>query len=340
MSHRPFTFGPKKRRTERSAAYARPAPKRREAQRLPTPTDRLPRRYGLPVYLGCLLYLSTDSGQNSHPQSLDAVDATSHNTGQRQPRPTIDAVDATMIDFDIYEDSDANKPRPRRRRSSSKKRVSFGHREFLDAKENLVNVEQITPLKQSTPPVRRASRAVLAHIGGAKAKLFSAVTPAARRRRRQEKRDAAAAQKARRRSDAVTSTPLTNCCSVPPPSPPPAPRVDVPRPSPPPAAPVPDSSEATPSEKLAALAAHERLRRAKAGLDALTGRRRRPDESTRIDAVAELLMACSCAPPDAAAADPTDACEELEIEQPESPGPPTARRVFTPSPPRCRVSGE
>ena len=96
-----------------------------------------------------------------------------------------------MIDFDIYEDSDANKPR--RRRRSSKKRVSFGHREFLDAKENLVNVEQITPLKQSTPPVRRASRAVLAHIGGAKAKLFSAVTPAARRRRRQEKRDAAAA---------------------------------------------------------------------------------------------------------------------------------------------------
>ena len=149
-----------------------------------------------------------------------------------------------MIDFDIYEDSDANKPRGRRRRSSSKKRVSFGHREFLDAKENLVNVERITPLKQSTPPVRRASRAVLAHIGGAKAKLFSAVTPAARRRRRQEKRDAAAAQKARRRSDAVTSTPLTNCCSVPPPSPPPAPRVDVPLPSPPPAAPVPDSSEA------------------------------------------------------------------------------------------------
>ena len=246
-----------------------------------------------------------------------------------------------MIDFDIYEDSDANKPR-RRRRSSSKKRVSFGHREFLDAKENLVNVEQITPLKQSTPPVRRASRAVLAHIGGAKAKLFSAVTPAARRRRRQEKRDAAAAQKARRRSEepAVTSTPLTNCCSVPPPSPPPAPRVDVPRPSPPPAAPVPDSSEATPSEKLAALAAHERLRRAKAGLDALTGRRTRPEESTRIDAVAELLMACSCAPPDAVSADPTDACEELEIEQPESPGPPSARRVFTPSPPRCRVSGE
>ena len=65
-----------------------------------------------------------------------------------------------MIDFDIYEDSDANKPR-RRRRSSSKKRVSFGHREFLDAKENLVNVEQITPLKQSTPPVRRASRGQL-----------------------------------------------------------------------------------------------------------------------------------------------------------------------------------
>ena len=122
-----------------------------------------------------------------------------------------------MIDFDIYEDSDANKPR--RRRRSSKKRVSFGHREFLDAKENLVNVEQITPLKQSTPPVRRASRAVLAHIGGAKAKLFSAVTPAARRRRRQEQRDAAAAQKARRRSDAVTATPLTACCSVPPPSP-------------------------------------------------------------------------------------------------------------------------
>ena len=231
-----------------------------------------------------------------------------------------------MIDFDIYEDSDAQKPR-RRRRSSSKKRVSFGHREFLDAKENLVNVEQITPLKQSTPPVRRASRAVLAHIGGAKAKLFSAVTPAARRRRRQEKRDAAAAQKARRRSDAVTSTALTNCCSVPPLSPPPA-------------APVPDSSEATPSEKLAALAAHERLRRAKAGLDALTGRRRRPDDSTGIDAVAELLMACSCAPPDAVGADPTDACEELEIEQPESPGPPTARRVFTPPPPRCRVSGE
>ena len=246
-----------------------------------------------------------------------------------------------MIDFDIYEDSDANKPRQRRRRSSSKKRVSFGHREFLDDKENLINVEQITPLKQSTPPVRRASRAVLAHIGGAKAKLFSAVTPAARRRRRQEKRDAAAAQKARRRSEepAVTSTPLTNCCSVPPPSPPPAPRVDVPLPSPPPAAPVPDSSEATPSEKLAALAAHERLLRAKAGLDALTGRRR-PAEPTRVDAVAELLMACSCAPPDAAAADPTDACEELEIEQPESPGPPTARRVFTPSPPRCRVSGE
>jgi len=249
-----------------------------------------------------------------------------------------------MIDFDIYEDSDANKPRPRRRRSSSKKRVSFGHREFLDAKENLVNVEQITPLKQSTPPVRRASRAVLAHIGGAKAKLFSAVTPAARRRRRQEKRDAAAAQKARRRSEepAVTSTPLTNCCSVPPPSPPPAPRVDVPLPSPPPAAPVPDSSEATPSEKLAALAAHERLRRAKAGLDALTGRRTRAEESTRIDAVAELLMACSCAPPDAVSADPADACEELEIEQPESPSPPSARRVFTPSPPppRCRVSGE
>ena len=262
-----------------------------------------------------------------------------------------------MIDFDIYEDSDANKPRQRRRRSSSKKRVSFGHREFLDDKENLINVEQITPLKQSTPPVRRASRAVLAHIGGAKAKLFSAVTPAARRRRRQEKRDAAAAQKARRRSEepAVTSTPLTNCCSVPPPSPPPAPRVDVPLPSPPPATPVPESfeagrrelrghaseqCEATPSEKLAALAAHERLRRAKAGLDALTGRRRRPDESPRIDAVAELLMACSCAPPDAVSADPTDACEELEIEQPESPGPPTARRVFTPSPPRCRVSGE
>ena len=233
-----------------------------------------------------------------------------------------------MIDFDIYEDSDANKPRQRRRRSSSKKRVSFGHREFLDAKENLVNVEQITPLKRSTPPVRRASRAVLAHIGGAKAKLFSAVTPAARRRRRQEKRDAAAAQKARRRSEepAVTSTPLTNCCSVPPPSPPPA-------------APVPDSSEATPSEKLAALAAHERLRRAKAGLDALTGRRR-PVEPTRVDAVAELLMACSCAPPDAVSADPADACEELEIEQPESPSPPSARRVFTPSPPRCRVSGE
>ena len=121
MSHRPFTFGPKKRRTERSAAYARPAPKRREAQRLPTPTDRLPRRYGLPVYLGCLLYLSTDSGQNSHPQSLDAVDATSHNTGQRQPRPTLDAVDATMIDFDIYEDSDANKPRRRRRAATSTK---------------------------------------------------------------------------------------------------------------------------------------------------------------------------------------------------------------------------
>ena len=258
-----------------------------------------------------------------------------------------------MIDFDIYEDSDANKPRQRRRRSSSKKRVSFGHREFLDDKENLINVEQITPLKQSTPPVRRASRAVLAHIGGAKAKLFSAVTPAARRRRRQEKRDAAAAQKARRRSDAVVSTPLTACCSVPPPSPLPSspppspPRAVAPLPSPPPATPVPtgvpreedgaprtESSEATPSEKLAALAAHERLRRAKAGLDALTGRRRRADESTRIDAVAELLMACSCAPPDAAAADPTDACEELEIEQPESPGPPTARRVFTPSPPR------
>ena len=240
-----------------------------------------------------------------------------------------------MIDFDIYEDSDANKPR-RRRRSSSKKRVSFGHREFLDAKENLVNVEQITPLQKPTPSARRLKRAVLMQIGGAKARLFTAVTPDARRRRRQEKRDAAAAQKARRRSEepSVTSTPLTNCCSVPPPSPPPAPRVDVPLPSPPPAAPVPDSSEATPSEKLAALAAHERLRRAKAGLDALTGRRRRADESTRIDAVAELLMACSCAPPDAAAADPTDACEELEIEQPESPGPPTARRVFTPSPPR------
>ncbi len=258
-----------------------------------------------------------------------------------------------MIDFDIYEDSDANKPR-RRRRSSSKKRVSFGHREFLDAKENLVNVEQITPLKQSTPPVRRASRAVLAHIGGAKAKLFSAVTPAARRRRRQEKRDAAAAQKARRRSEepAVTSKTLTACCSVPPPSPLPSspppspPRAVAPLPSPPPATPVPtgvpreeegaprtESSEATPSEKLAALAAHERLRRAKAGLDALTGRRR-PAEATRVDAVAELLMACSCAPPDAASADPTDACEELEIEQPESPGPPSARRVFTPSPPR------
>ena len=253
-----------------------------------------------------------------------------------------------MIDFDIYEDSDANKPR--RRRRSSKKRVSFGHREFLDAKENLVNVEQITPLKQSTPPVRRASRAVLAHIGGAKAKLFSAVTPAARRRRRQEKRDAAAAQKARRKSDAVVSTPLNSCCSVPPPSPLPSsqppspPRAVAPLPSPPPTTPVPESAapatavpestEATPSEKLAALTAHERLRRAKAGLDALTGRRRRPDDSTGIDAVAELLMACSCAPPDAVSADPADACEELEIEQPESPGPPSARRVFTPSPPR------
>ena len=96
---------------------------------------------------------------------------------------------------------------------------------------------------------------------------------------------------------------------------------------------MPDSSEATPSEKLAALAAHERLRRAKAGLDALTGRRR-PAEATRVDAVAELLMACSCAPPDAVSADPADACEELEIEQPESPGPPSARRVFKPSPPR------
>jgi hypothetical protein len=266
-----------------------------------------------------------------------------------------------MIDFDIYEDSDANKPR-RRRRSSSKKRVSFGHREFLDAKENLVNVEQITPLKQPTPPARRASRAVLAHIGGAKAKLFSAVTPAARRRRRQEKRDAAAAQKARRRSEepAVASKTLTACCSVPPPSPLPSspppspPRAVAPLPSPPPATPVPESfeagrrelrghaseqCEATPSEKLAALAAHERLRRAKAGLDALTGRRR-PAEPTSVDAVAELLMACSCAPPDAASADPADACEELEIEQPESPGPPSARRVFTPSPPRCRVSGE
>ena len=158
MSRRPFTFGPKKRRTERSAAYARPAPKRREAQRLPTPTDRLPRRHGLPVYLGCLLYLSTDSGQNSHPQSLDAVDATSHNTVQRQPRPTIDAVYAKMIDFDIYEDSDAQ-PR-QRRRSSSKKRVSFGHREFLDDKENLINVEQ-TPLKCRRRP--HAHRRVLAH---------------------------------------------------------------------------------------------------------------------------------------------------------------------------------
>ena len=261
-----------------------------------------------------------------------------------------------MIDFDIYEDSDASKPRRRSRRSSSKKRVSFGHREFLDAKENLVNVEQITPLQKPTPPARRLKRAVLMQIGGAKARLFTAVTPDARRRRRQEKRDAAAAQKARRRSEepAVTSTPLTACCSVPPPSPLPSspppspPRAVAPLPSPPPATPmpesseatpVPESSEATPSEKLAALAAHERLRRAKAGLDALTGRRR-PDESTRIDAVAELLMACSCAPPDAVGADPTDACEELEIEQPESPGPPTARRVFTPSPPRCRVSGE
>ena len=64
------------------------------------------------------------------------------------------------------------------------------------------------------------------------------------------------------------------------------------------------------------------------GLYALTGRRR-PAEPTRIDAVAELLMACSCAPPDAVSADPTDACGELEIEQPESPGRRTARRVFT-----------
>ena len=125
-----------------------------------------------------------------------------------------------MIDFDIYEDSDAQKPR--RRRRSSKKRVSFGHREFLDAKENLVNVEQITPLKQPTPPARRASRAVLAHIGGAKAKLFSAVTPAARRRRRQEKRDAAAAQKASieskapscARSSVSTTTPVRRPTSL------------------------------------------------------------------------------------------------------------------------------
>ena len=161
----------------------------------------------------------------------------------------------------------------------------------------------------------------------------------------------------------MTSKTLTACCSVPPPSPLPSspppspPRAVAPLPSPPPTTPVPESSEAgrrelrghghaseqceaTPSEKLAALAAHERLRRAKAGLDALTGRRRRPDDSTGIDVVAELLMACSCAPPDAASADPADACEELEIEQPESPGPPSARRVFTPSPPRCRVSGE
>ena len=59
-----------------------------------------------------------------------------------------------MIDFDIHEDSEPQRVRPRRRRSS-KKRVSFGYRQFLDAKENLVNVERITPLPKATPPAKR-----------------------------------------------------------------------------------------------------------------------------------------------------------------------------------------
>lgn len=283
---------------------------------------------------------------------------------------------STMIDFDIHEDSEPQRvPRPRRRRSS-KKRVSFGYRQFLDAKENLVNVERITPLPKATPPAKRVQRAVLARLGRAKARLFSAVTPDARRRRRQEKRDAAAASKERRRSEPVDArTKPRACCAPPPPSPspPPPPRVDVPSPatpasepaeaspprvdvqlpSPPPETPLPSrverpapepaevsrldeatpapeppadvsrAHEATPAEKSAALAAHERLRRAKAGLDA----------------VAELLMACSCAPD--AVGEPGDACEEfLELEAPESPGPVEARRVFTPSPPRCRRGGD
>ena len=45
-------------------------------------------------------------------------------------------------------------------------------------------------------------------------------------------------------------------------------------------------------------------------------------------------VVCTECAPGFASTDPTDACEELEIEQPESPGPPSARRVFTPSPPR------
>ena len=307
-----------------------------------------------------------------------------------------------MIDFDIHEDSEPQRVRPRRRRSS-KKRVSFGYRQFLDVKENLVNVERITPLPKATPPAKRVQRAVLARLGGAKARLFSAVTPDARRWRRQEKRDAAAAAKERRRSEPVDArTKPRACCAPPPPSPspPPPPRVDVPSPatpapepakaspprvdvqlpspplvddlrlSPPPETPLPSrverpapepaevsrldeatpapespaggsrADEAMPAEKSAALAAHERLRRAKAGLEAVAGRPRRPaPDAPRIDAVAELLMACSCAPD--AVGEPGDAYEEfLELEASESPGPVAARRVFTPSPPPRRRGGD
>ena len=224
-----------------------------------------------------------------------------------------------MIDFDIYEDSDANKPR-RRRRSSSKKRVSFGHREFLDAKENLVNVEQITPLKQSTPPVRRASRAVLAHIGGAKAKLFSAVTPAARRRR-PGKRDAAAAEGAAGSEEpAVTPTPRPTAAQY-------LRRRRRPRhgdvpPSPPPAAPVPDRPRRRPP-KSSRRWSRTALRRA-------GGPRHRAaaaNEATRSSR--GLLMACPALRLTFA---PADGDGRVEIEQPESPGPPTARRVFAPRP--------
>ena len=90
------------------------------------------------------------------------------------------------------------------------------------------------------------------------------------------------------------------------------------------------ADEAMPAEKSAALAAHERLRRAKAGLEAVAGRPRRPaPDAPRIDAVAELLMACSCAPD--AVGEPGDACEEfLELEASESPGPVAARRAWSP----------
>ena len=94
-----------------------------------------------------------------------------------------------MIDFDIYEDSDAtNRAAAPRRRSA--RSATAARREGEPGERRADHAVETVDAARGD-----AHRAVLAHIGGAKAKLFSAVTPAARRRRRQERRDAAAAQR-------------------------------------------------------------------------------------------------------------------------------------------------